>query len=619
MGATKNNAYTEYALASVCVARQPDGSVILRSPQLLQPYARCVGDWLEHWGRRAPLRTYLAERDGNGGWRRISYGETLLHVRAIGQELLKGGLSPQRPVAILSGNSINHALLTLAAMHVGVPVAPLSPAYSLISRDHAKLRSILELIRPGLVYVDDEVKFSRALTAVDLRGATLCTNRDFSEFIHAPAGPAVDRSFSLLGADSIAKILFTSGSTGAPKGVINTQRMLCANQQSIAQVWRFRDEAPPVLLDWLPWSHTFGGNHNFNMVLCHGGTLYIDGGRPQPGLIEETVANLREIAPTMYFNVPRGFDMLLPHLEHDHALRAKFFARLEMLFYAAAALPQHLWTRLDALARAERGQGIAMLCGWGSTETAPVCTNVHFPVSKASVIGLPLPGVELKMVPLADKFELRLRGANVTPGYYGDPEATAQAFDEEGYYRIGDAGRFADPSDPTQGIEFAGRLAEDFKLMSGVWVHVGMLRVKAIEALAPIAQDVVVTGHGRDEIGFLIFPNFPACRALCPQLHADAPLAQLLAEPSIVLRVRESMARLALARGSSRFATRSLLMLEPPAIDAGEITDKGYVNQSATLSSRAHLVERLHATPIDPAVILLDRSEMPQSSLTAVG
>jgi feruloyl-CoA synthase len=599
---SKRNPYTGYVAPAVNVDREVDGCMRLSSSQRLTPYVRCVGGWLEHWGRETPDRVFLAERRSDGTWCRLAYGAALSQVRAIAQGLLERGLSDRRPVAVLSDNSINHALLALAAMHVGVPVAPISTAYSLVSEDYSKLRAILAQIQPGLIYVDDEMKFARALAAVDLGGADLLAETGFSGLAR-PHGPEADRATRRVGPDSVAKILFTSGSTGAPKGVINTQRMLCANQQSIAQVWRFRAELPPVLVDWLPWSHTFGGNHNFNMVLRNGGTLYLDAGKPQPGLMEETVANLREVAPTMYFNVPRGFYMLIEHLERDPTLRANFFSRLEMIFYAAASLPQDIWHRFDALAKSERSGGVAMLSGWGATETAPVCTNVHFPVNRAGVVGLPLPGVELKMVPTGDKFELRVRGPNVTPGYFGDAEATCRAFDEQGYYRTGDVGRLVDSEDPSKGIELDGRLAEDFKLMSGAWVRVGALRVRAIEALSPVAQDVVISGHGYDEIGLLIFPNIANCRELVPHLPVDAPLGTLLAEPLIVARVREGMGRLAQAKGTSLFPTRALFMEELPSVDAGEITDKGYINQGATLVRRAELVHRMHLRPTAEVIV----------------
>ena len=402
---------------------------------------------------------------------------------------------------------------------------------------------------------------------------------------------AVARAFAAVEPDTIAKFLFTSGSTGQPKAVINTQRMLCSNVQSRAQAWPFLEDEPPVLVDWLPWNHTFGGNNDFGLVLAHGGTLYIDGGKPVPGLIETTVRNLRDVSPTICFNAPRGYDALLPFLENDAALRRSFFARLKVILYAAAALPAHIWDRLERLSILETGKRVHMASAWGSTETAPQVTIVHFRSTRTSVVGLPSPGCELKMAPIdsAGKYELRVRGPNVTPGYWKQPELTRTAFDEEGFYKMGDAGRFADPDDPAQGIEFAGRLAEDFKLSSATWVHVGALRVRAIGALAPIAQDIVIAGHDRDEVGFLIFPNEGASR-----------------DPHVRERLREGMALLRdEGGGSSTYATRAIVLEEPPSIDAGEITDKGYINQRAVLERRAAIVKRLYAEPPKHDVILL--------------
>ena len=601
-----------FAPAEVDVERRADGSMLLRSPQPLAPYARCLGEHLERWAREAPDRCFLAERAG-AGWRRLSYRQALQGVRAIGAALLARGLSAQRPVMVLSENSIDHALLMLGAMHVGVPVAPVSPAYSLMSKDYAKVAAIAALLEPGLVYASDGARFAGVLGALDFGGAELVVGAnapaglacpDFGALLEHPAGAEVDRAFAAVGPDTIAKFLFTSGSTGEPKGVINTQRMLCSNQQAIAQVWHFLDETPPVILDWLPWNHTFGANHNLNIVLTQGGTLYIDDGKPVPGLIEKTVANLREVSPTVYFNVPRGYEALIPFLEQDEALRKSFFARLQVIFYAAAALPQNLWERLEDLSVQVRGKRTVMLSSWGATETAPLVTAVHYEIDRAGVIGLPAPGTELKLVPNQTKLEMRVRGPNVTPGYWKRDDLTRAAFDDEGFYRIGDAGRLADESNPARGIVFDGRIAEDFKLTSGVWVHVGALRVGALEQLAPVAQDIVVAGHDRQAVGFLIFANPAGCRALCPDLPADLPLEQVLADRRVVDWTRQRLAELRRQNsGSSTHAVCALLMAEPPSIDASEITDKGYINQRAVLSCRAAQVERLFADPPDPAVI----------------
>ena len=596
----------EFAPVGVTLEQRAGGTRVLRSSHALGDFARCVGDDLVRWANAAPERIFLAERNGSA-WRTVSYGETLKRVRAIGAALLARKLSPERPVAMLSDNGIDHALLGLAAMHVGVPMVPVSPAYSLMSRDHAKLKAILAFTRPGLLYASDHARYGPAIKAAVPTGAEVvlgagagAENRatPFQDLCAAQAGSDVDAAFARVGPDTIAKILFTSGSTGEPKGVINTQRMMCANQQMIAQLWRFLEETPPVIVDWLPWSHTFGANHNFNMVLRHGGTLYIDDGKPAPGLIEKTVANLREIAPTIYFNVPRGYDMLLPWLERDGELREAFFSRLQLIFYAAAALPATLWERLEKLSMAARGERVTMVSAWGSTETAPLVTSVHFPIERAGVIGVPAPGCELKMIPVGDKdsgkFELRVRGPNVTPGYWRRPDLTKAAFDEEGFYRIGDAGRFVDADDAARGIEFDGRIAEDFKLMSGTWVHVGGLRIRAIAACAPVIQDAVITGQDGEEVGMLVFPNVPACRSLCSDLAADAPVSAVLAHSAVHAKLLAGMRAMATEGGSSTYPARALLMEEPPSIDAGEITDKGYLNQRAVLNRRAALVARLH-------------------------
>ena len=575
------------APASVDIERRADGAMLLRSPQRLGRHARAVGEWLVRWAREAPGRTFLAERRGEG-WRAVSYREALDLVRRVGQGLLDRGLAASTPIVILSDNSLDHALLALGAMHVGVPVAPVSPAYSLMSKDFAKLRAIFELLRPGLVWTSDPEKFAPALAAVGARPTP------FAELLAARASPEVDAAFAGIGPDTVAKILFTSGSTGAPKGVINTQRMLTVNQEQYALVWPFLEDRPLVLVDWLPWNHTFGGNSNFCMMLRNGGTLHIDAGKPAPGLIETSVRNLKEISPTIYFNVPRGFDLLLPFLEKDAGLRASFFRRLDLMVYAGAALPQNLWERMRQLALAERGEPVPLISAWGSTETAPLATGVHYSVDRAGIIGLPVPGCELKLVPAAGKLEVRVKGPNVTPGYYGRDDLTRAAFDEEGYYRIGDALKFADPKKPERGLAFDGRIAEDFKLSTGTWVHVGATRVKLIAAGDPLIQDAVITGHGRAEVGALVF------------LNAAAVKAKGLDDDAVRERLRAAMRKLAAetGSGSSTHPVRALLMSEPLSIDANEITDKGYINQRAVLERRSALVEKLHADSPNAEVIL---------------
>jgi feruloyl-CoA synthase len=522
-------------------------------------------------------------------------------VRGAGAWILSQGMRAERPLAILSDNSIDHALLALGAMHVGVPVAAISPAYSLMSKDFDKLKSMIALLDPGAIYVSSPKPFASALAAIEpLHTAKIVTADMDSEAISfrtvaaTPETPAVVDAFAAVGPDTIAKFLFTSGSTGTPKAVVNTQRMLTSSQQAKAQTWPFLDGIEDlVILDWLPWSHTFGANHNFNLVLRNGGTLYIDGGKPAPGLFATSLANLRSVMPTVYFNVPRGFDMLIAALRDDETLRLRFFTEVKFAFYAGAALPQNLWDALEDLSIETSGRTMPMVSAWGSTETSPLATDCHFQAERSGNIGVPIPGTELKLVPSGDKLEVRVRGPNVTPGYWKAPELTAKAFDEEGFYLIGDAVTFADPERPERGLFFDGRVAEDFKLNSGTWVSVGTLRVAGIAALAPLAQDIVVTGHGGDHVRFLVFPNIAACRA-----HAGLPdsasLGEVIGSEKVRAAIAQGLAKLkAPGSGSSGHATRALLLAEPGSVDGGEITDKGYINQRAVLTRRAALVALL--------------------------
>jgi feruloyl-CoA synthase len=593
-----------------------DGSLLIASAHPLANVPRAVGVWLEKWAAEAPERSFLAAREG-GSWRKLTYAEAAVGTRAIGQALLERGLlaATPRPILILADNGIDHALLTLAAMHVGVPVVPVSTAYARLSRDFAKLRYIYDLVEPALVYVDAAEHFGEALQAIGATRAEIVASRgrlrgveltSFASLKATEPTAAVAAAFAQVGPDTVAKILFTSGSTGQPKGVINTQRMMCVNQESAAATWPFLEQHPPVIVDWLPWNHTFGGNHNFNMMLRNGGTLYIDEGKPVPALIGHTVANLREISPTVVFNVPRGYAALLDHLESDPVLRHSLFRRLDMLLYAAAALPQSLWDRLRRHSLEVRGEPVPFVSSWGLTETAPIATSVHWPLERPGNIGLPVPGVELRLVPVGEKLEVRVKGDNVTPGYFKNLEQSRAAWDEEGWFKTGDAVRLADPANPAAGLLFDGRTAENFKLSSGTWVNVGTLRPALIAAGAPVIEDVVVTGHDRDELGLLIFPNLASLRALTCDLGSSATVAERLAD----LRVRQVVAaglaqHNAQVQGSSRRIARCLLLGEPASIDAGEITDKGYLNQRAVLSARAALVARLYAEPTPPEVILI--------------
>ncbi|MEZ4382742.1 MAG: feruloyl-CoA synthase [Nannocystaceae bacterium] len=585
------------------VVRRDDGALLVRSPVPLGAYPRTLGDRLLYWAAAAPERVFLGERRGDG-WREVTYAAATAAILELAQGLLDRGLDGARPLAILSDNSVDSGLLLLAAMHVGVPVALISPAYSLLSADLGKIKAIGAKTRPALVFADDGERYGRALAAMAGFGAEPLVGGEGLAQLRAAPTAAVAERHAATGPDTVAKILFTSGSTGAPKGVLNTQRMLCANQQAIAQCWPFLARTPPALVDWLPWNHTFGGNHNFNMVVFHGGTLWIDDGKPAPGLIDRTVRNLRERSPTLYFNVPRGFDVLLPALERDAALRERFFARLQVIFYAAAALPQSLWARLRRVREATLQRPIFMASAWGSTETAPLVTSVHFPIPEAGVIGLPAPGAELKLVPVAGKLEARVRAPWITPGYLDEPALTAAAFDEDGFYRTGDALAFADADDPSKGVVFAGRITEDFKLTSGTWVHVGSLRVDVIAAGTPVIQDAVITGEGRERLGALLFLSLAAARDVAGMAEAEAEA--LAAAPALREHVRAGLAaHNARAPQSSRRIDRALVMIEPPQIDAGEITDKGYINQRAVLERRAAAVERLYASDAGDDVLVL--------------
>jgi feruloyl-CoA synthase len=527
-------------------------------------------------------------------------------LRVLGQALLDRGLSAERPLAILSDNDIEHAFLALAAQHVGIPSAAISPAYSLVSTDFGKLRHVLDVLKPGMVFAADGQRFAKALMA------TLPPEMDIVVTQNAEALPggrvtlfadletvtptnAVEQAHAKVGPDTVAKFLFTSGSTGMPKGVINTQRMLCSNQQMIIQSLPVFAVEPPVFIDWLPWNHTFGGNHNIGITLYNGGTLYIDDGKPVPSLIERTVRNLREIAPTVYFNVPKGFEMLLPYLRSERQLRETFFSRLKMIFYAGAALPQHVWTELEELAIATIGERIPIISGLGATETAPFALCANWPVDRSGVIGLPVPGQELKLVPNGQKLEVRVRGPNVTPGYWRMEDVTAKAFDEEGYYKMGDAARFIDPDRPEKGLLFDGRISEDFKLTSGTWVSVGPLRGRFIAHFAPYVRDVVIAGHDRDDLAALVFVDVENCRSLCPEL-AGSDVAAIVSHPQVRAQFAEMLASFAAqATGSATRIERIILVDELPSLDVGEVTDKGSINQRAVLDHRVALVEDLYA------------------------
>ncbi|MCU1329422.1 MAG: lcfB 2 [Bryobacterales bacterium] len=547
--------------------RHPDGVIYVRSRHGLPAYPAKITACLEHWAATAPDRTFLAERGASGDWVRITYADTLRRVRAVAQALVMRKLNG--PVAILSGNGIDHALLGLACMYVGTIYAPISPAYSLVSAELSTLRYLLHRLRPALVYANDACKFQRALALASACGAQVMTGA----LAEQPPEPAVDDAHRLVGPDTVAKVLFTSGSTGRPKGVITTNRMLCSNQEMLRTVLAFLAEEPPVLCDWLPWNHVFGGSHNFGIVLYNGGTLFIDEGKPTPTGFAATLRNLREVASTAFFNVPRAYELLVPALRADPAFARHFFSRVKIIFYAAAGLNQRVWDDLRDIAVAACGEEILMVTGLGATESSPFALCTGPDGAAAGRVGLPVPGVELKLVPLGEKIEARLRGPNITPGFWQDDELTRAAFDDEGFYRLGDALLPADPDDPQKGFVFDGRITEDFKLSTGTWVSVGPLRERFLTWCRGAAVDVVLAAPDRAFVTALIFPA-PGVGAmeLRPMLESFAQRAT----------------------GASTCIQRALVLDEPPSIDAGELTDKSAINQKAVLRNRASLVEELY-------------------------
>lgn len=570
------------------VERRPDGSIVLRAEEALRPYRARLHDFLFHWAEQAGDRTYLAQRGEDGGWIHLSYRDAAEQARRIAAALAERDLGPERPLLILSGNSLQHALLALGAMIAGVPYSPVSVAYSTLSSDYAKLRHILAILDPAMVYTEDAAQFAAVLQLPEMHGRELVVGRPsaavpgttpFSELLAGGSAERLRQAEQAVGPDSVMKIMFTSGSTGVPKGVITTHRMLCANLQGYHQLWPFMTEEPPVMLDWLPWNHVFGGNSNMGHVLSLGGTLYLDDGRPLPGEFDKSLRNLREVAPTLYWNVPKAFELLVAALRRDDELRRQFFSRLRVMFYAAAVLPEHIWRELDQLARQTVPRRISMTTGWGLTETAPSVTLLNRHGAEPGELGVPLPGVELKLVPVEDKLEARVRGPNVTPGYWRMPELTAKAFDEEGFFRTGDALIFIDPSRPELGFRFNGRITEDFKLRTGTWVNYGECRIRALKALGTLATDVVVAAPDRDELGLLIFPG--------PGMNAD--------DPAYVEQVTAALREMNRGeQGSSRRIARAMIMREPASLDSGEMTDKGSLNVRAVLERRRELVERLY-------------------------
>ena len=596
-----------FGVTRVVMREGAPGTRYLKAEQPLREFPQRLTDRLKHWADTDPQRIFIARRvklaDGTtGDWRTVRFGEAWEQARRIAQALIDRRLGPERPVVILSENDLEHALLALGCMVAGVPYVPTSPPYSLVSQDFDKLRHVLATTTPGVVFAAD-ARYARAIRAtvspdtevvltegqVDGRTVT-----GFADLVASAATAAVDRAMAATGPDTIVKFLFTSGSTKMPKAVINPQRMWCANQQQMAQSMPVLAEAPPILVDWLPWNHTFGGNHNFGMVVYHGGTMYIDDGKPTPALMHETLRNLREVAPTVYFNVPTGFEAIAHAMKTDDLLRKTLLSRVRMFFYAGAALAQPIWDSLYESQEREIGERIVMGTGLGMTESGPFGIFVTSPHVRAGDLGVPTPGMELKLVDIDGKTEVRYRGPNITPGYWRMPAETAESFDEEGFFRTGDAVLWIDPANVHLGLKFDGRIAEDFKLATGTFVSVGPLRSKIIAAGAPYVQDAVITGLNMKEVGAMIFPT-PKVRELSG-LGADASMEQVLSSPPVLAHFQTVLDALAAqSTGSANRVARLCLLGEAPTIDRGEITDKGSINQKAVLKHRAALVEALHA------------------------
>ncbi len=598
---------------AVSIERRSDGVIYVRPRASLGDYPARLTDRLHHWAETQPDRVFMAQREA-GQWRTLSYRQLLTASRRVGSALLARNLSAERPLVILSGNSIDHALMAFGALYAGVPFCPVSPAYSLVSKDYGKLSFVMKLLTPGLVFAADAAAFADALLANVPAEVEIAASRGgiagravtlLADLLQTPEHPKLDATHAAIGPGTIAKFLLTSGSTGNPKAVINTQRMICANQVMLRETLAFLKDEPPVIVDWLPWNHTFGGNHNIGLTLFNGGSMYLDDGKPTPAGIGETVRNLREISPTVYFNVPKGYESLLPFLRDDLALRQKFFGRLHAMFFSGAALSPYVWNSLDDLSVQATGARVPMLTGLGATETAPFFMSVTPETSRSGHVGLPALGNEAKLAPNNGKLEVRARGPNVTPGYWRQPELTARAFDEEGFYIFGDAIRPVDPDNLDAGFDFDGRLSEDFKLGSGTWVSVGPLRARFIAACAPLVRDVVIAGINRDELSALVVLDLDGCRVINPTLPAD-DLAAAASDSAVRQAFRERLATFAAtATGSSNRIRRAVLIDQPLSIDRGEVTDKGSINQRAVLEHRGGLIEQLYTAPPSANVIFV--------------
>ncbi len=599
MGA--NRKYLDH---TVDLKRQDNGNLILTSGYRLEPSATNTGEWLHHWAKEAPSRVFIAERSG-AGWRSETYFATLEKIRAIAASLIARGLDETTPILILSGNGVDHGLLSLAAQYAGIATVPVAEQYSLIPQARGRLVHAVELIKPAMLFADDGEKYEDAFSLDALVDIPVVASRPgltraiaFADLLKGDTSVDLDARHALVGPDSVAKILMTSGSTSLPKGVLTTQRMMCVNQTQIATALPFLKERPPVIVDWLPWNHVFGGSHNFNMMLANGGSFYVDEGKPVKGLFDKTIENLQLVTGSLAFNVPVGFGMLLKSLEHDDRLAQRFFENLDMLFYAGASLPQYIWKGMERLAMKITGSVPLLTSSWGLTETAPACTLQYQPPESSGVIGVPLPGVSVKLIPDPNptdekqRYEIRVKGPNIFTQYFKDLKKSAEAFDDEDFFLTGDAVKFVDPNEPARGLRFDGRISEDFKLTSGTWVRAGQLRLDLLAILAPLAADLVLTGQDRDKIGLMIFPNRDAITAAGFEIsEAEGMVSDEALQAEIARRLADFSGR---NSGSSSRIAFAVILSDPASFAEGEITAKGNLNFRTILDKRASIVEKLY-------------------------
>ncbi len=582
-----------------------DGTIRLVSNVALGPVVGKTGEWLHQWAQDRPDGVFLAERTIDG-WRELTFAQVLVAVRAIGTRLLARGMNHETPIAIMSGNGVDHALLCFGAQYVGIPTVPLAEQYSLIEEAHGRLIYVLDKVKPAMVFVDDAQRYGSALKLPELSGVEIVASQiegtpvrvtPFADLLSGVPDDTLEDAYANVGPDTIAKVLFTSGSSSDPKGVLTTQRMMCANQAQLGAVLPFLKEHPPRILDWLPWNHVFGGSHNVNMMLANGGSLYIDNGKPTKSGLQTTLDSIREHAGSLAFNVPVGYSMLVKAMESDLELRQAYFENLDMIFYAGASLPQDVWEKLESYALEIKGRLPLMISSWGLTETAPATLMLHEPIGRSGVIGVPLPGTEIKLIPDDEmRCEIRVKGINVMQGYFNDPAKTAEAYDDEGFFITGDAVRFVDRSDPDRGLVFDGRVSEDFKLSSGTWVQAGKLRLDALNHLQGLAQEVVICGHDRGDLGLFVFP-------LPDQVRNTNTSDGAVIDEHLHAQIEERLRTMAQsATGSAKRITRALILSEPPSLKDHEITDKGSLNIRKIITQRAALLERLYDNE-DPALI----------------